>query len=344
MEAARRWEAYWNHDIIDRPIMLATLPKPGANLHPADTYKDRVYGDLDTVLQNAFENAKNTLWLGERVPDYWASLGTHEIASFCGYEIEWGADGQNLNWCKHNDRDWDEILPISVDKEGFWWKRSSELYKATKEKFGGRLISWVMDFHTNLDLLLSIRGDAQLCYDTFDYPELIDKGIENSCTVFKELWDMFEETSGCREYGYTCGPYSEEKPTATLACDFSALIGKEAFARWGVPALEFESGVVGERSVYHWDGPDAIKHCDALCQIKNLHTFAYVPTPGTYHTEFIDLYKKCQERGKGICFAGTPDEIKIAHKELKPEYTVYTAFVSDEKEFYELEKWLKDHT
>ena len=342
-DAAKRWEAYWNHDIIDRPVLVAAIRKPGAGMKPESSYRDRVYGDLDEILGNALENAKNIEWLGESIPSFWSSLGTHEIAGFCGYETEWDPGGLDMNWCKHIEAEWEDIFPLQVQKDGFLYLRSKEMYRKSKKILGGRVIPFSMDFHTNLDLLMSIRGDAELCMDTFDNSEQIDRGIEYACGVFRELWEMFQRESGVDEFGYFHDMYSE-KPLTSLACDFSALIGSDMFKRWVVPALTYESETVGDRCVYHWDGPGALKHCDDLLTISNIHTFRYVPSPETYHTEFLDIYKKCQATGKGICFSGNTEEIKAAHRELDPALTVYCTGVRDADEFHELEKWFVRNT
>ncbi len=342
-EAARRWEAYWNHDIIDRPVLVAAIQKPGTEFKPGASYHDRVYGNIDEILQNALHNANCIEWLGESMPSFWSSLGTHEIATFCGYDVIWAQNGMDTNWCKHSDRPLEELLPLKIDTEGYMWKRMSEIFRKTSEVFDGRVIPFSFDSHTNLDLLLSIRGDANLCMDTYDCPEVIDRGIENSCELFKQMWDEFKLQSKSDEYGYFYDMYSE-KPTISLACDFSALIGSDMFKRWGVPALEYESSIVGDRTIYHWDGPAALKHKDDLISIKNIHTFRYVPSPNSSHSEFLDLYRECQDRGKSIAFGGNIDEIKAAHKVLKPNMTQYSTWVSSVEEFEELSDWLIKNT
>ena len=337
-EAAARWEAYWNHDVYDRPVLCAVLAPEGLRGH---TYRDRVFGDLDEILNRELENARKKQWLGDSVPGFWPSLGTHEIASYCGFEIEWGPVG-DMNWAKPSGAELAEMFPIAVDKNGFWYKRAVEVYQRAREVFQGRLIPYSLDFHTNLDLLLSIRGDAELCCDLYDCPQDVHKALEYAREVFKTLWQMFKEASGCDSYGYFFDQYSS-KPTTSLACDFCALIGPEMFKEFALPTLIYESELVGDRTIYHWDGPDAIKHKDYLISIPNLHTFRYVPSPGSCHAEFIELYRYCQDKGKSIGYTGTPDEIKMAHKVLDPEKTCYHAIVRDEAEFRELEKWLKQH-
>lgn len=341
-EAAARWEAYWNRDVLDRPVLTAVLLKPGTPVPSPVTYRDRVYGNLDDILQNQLENLSSYVFLGDSMPSFWMSLGTHEIASYCGYDVQWG-EGTDTNWCRHTDIPLAELLPIAVDKEGFWWKRAVLLLQKIRTTFHGRILPFSFDFHTNLDLLLSIRGDANLCLDTIDCPEVIDRALEYTNLVFQELWELFVRESGCMAYGFYFDGYSE-KPTTSLACDFSALISREMFRRWGVPALEFEAGLVGERTIYHWDGPAALKHMDALCGIHNIHTFRYVPSPNTYHYQFLELYQECQKRGKSIGYAGTPEEIKAAHKVLHPAMTTYAAQVQSMEEFEDLSRWLVQHT
>lgn len=338
-EAVQHWEAYWNHTLLDRPVLCGVIAPQDS---VSSTYKERVYGDLDQVLSQELENAKKKEWLGDSIPNFWSSLGTHEIASYCGYEIQWGEVG-DTNWCKQSHQELREQFPIQIAQEGFWFQRAVEMYRRAREIFQGRLIPFSPDFHTNLDLLLSIRGDANLCMDTYDCPEDIEKGLEYALEVFRTLWDMFKKESGCEEYGYYYDLFSL-KPTTSLACDFSAMISTEMFHRFALPSLLHESELVGERTIYHWDGPAAIKHREELVSIPNLHTFRYVPTPGTYHSQFIELYQYCQSKGKSICFTGSPEEIQMAHKELNPAMTCYHALVESREEFEQLEQWLRKHT
>lgn len=340
-ETYRRMEAYWNHDVLDRPILIATLqPEKDFPYTPRESYYDRVYGDLDQILRTNLENARHTRYLGEAVPGLWTSLGTHEIATFCGYDVEWSG---YTNWCKHDPRPLEEILPIRLQEDSFMYRRALEFYRKAAAVLEGRLLPYGYDFHSNLDFLLSIRGDANLCMDTLDCPEMVHKGLEDSCVIFQKIWSEFTEASKSEEYGYYF-EYFSEKPITTLACDFAALIGREMFDEFAVPTLTYESEVIGERCVFHWDGPAALKHKDSLIKIENLHTFSYVPNHYETHTQMLELYSLCQQAGKGIVFTGSPEEIKNASKTLKPNQTIYHTSVKDEREFDELAAWLKAHT
>ena len=336
--AMKRSEAFWNKDMIDRPIMIAKIKKPNADIRPGSHYWERCFGDPEKVFSDELHNAMQYEYLGEAIPQYWMSLGTHEIAQYCGYDITWSPDKQT-NWCVHTDKELEDLLPLQIDENNYFWKRSHELYAKAAEMWQGRIIPMSYDFHSNMDLLLSVRGDANLCMDLYDCPDTVKRGLKDACTVFEKMWNAFVEHSQAEKYGYQYAIYSD-KPTTLLACDFCALIGEEMFDEFALPCLIHESEIVGERCVWHWDGPDALKHLDSLVSIKNLHTVDYTPSPGTHGYQFLDSYQRVQEKGKGVVFGGTFEQIKEAAKVLKPNLTIYLPQVKTVSEFEEVEEWL----
>jgi hypothetical protein len=52
-EAARRWEAYYSGDIIDRPLVWVTAPRPGAPPTRPMDYRHRAMGDIDRAMDSA---------------------------------------------------------------------------------------------------------------------------------------------------------------------------------------------------------------------------------------------------------------------------------------------------
>jgi 5-methyltetrahydrofolate--homocysteine methyltransferase len=131
---------------------------------------------------------------------------------------------------------------------------------------------------------------------------------------------------------------------AFLQCDFAAMISPAMFKRWVLPALEEEAQIV-KHCVYHWDGPSALVHTDLLIQSRGLHTLSYVPGDGNgSHLDYIPLLKRVQEGGKAVHVWGTPEEIKILHRELQPEKVMYCTTASSEQEADALLQWFVRHT
>lgn len=338
-EAANRWAAYWKGEMIDRPVLIARLAKPGYEFRPGSSYRDRVFGDMEMTLKDHLYNCQGMMYLGEAMPDFWISFGTHEIAAYCGGEIIWPESSTDTNWSRPFVDDWEKWLPLKLDDHNPLWQRLLEYYKKCNEILNGKVIPHSIDFHTNMDLLLSIRGDSQLCMDVIDCPEMIDRAMEDARQIFKYIWDKAREAGKMDEYGYWSDAFSEKSCT-TLACDFSALIGPDMFRRWVLPTLEFEASLV-DNVRFHWDGPAALRHFKDLMGIGKIHTISYVPNPFESHMQYIELYKRIQACGKAIEFTGTVDEVKAAHKELDPAKVIYRVNVDSQDEFESLEKWFK---
>ena len=344
-EAAKRWEAYQAGEIIDRPVVCVTAPREGKK-KPASGgrgYHDRVHGDMGEILENALLSAEATFWGGESVPSYFPSFGPDEIAVFCGGTLAWSDESPNTNWSIPFVKDWKQALPLQLHQDDPLWQRLLEFYRKGVECMAGKMLLAPPDLHTNMDLLAAARGPQPLCFDVLDEPEMIDRAMVDARAVFRELWAAVVEAGRMDELGYSHGMYSMDG-AAVLQCDFSCMISPEMFQRWVLPALEEEAEIV-RNAMYHWDGPDALVHTDALLASAGLHTFSYVPGSGRgSHIDYVDLFKRVQAGGKAVAVGGTPEEIKTMHRELRPEKTCYHTGVGSEREAEELLDWFVKNT
>ncbi|NQT20401.1 MAG: hypothetical protein HQ592_11895, partial [Planctomycetes bacterium] len=65
---------------------------------------------------------------------------------------------------------------------------------------------------------------------------------------------------------------------------------------------------------------------------------------GGGHIRYLDLYKRVQAGGKAVRVSGSPDEIKVMHRELRPEMTCYTTTVDSQAEADDLLDWFVKNT
>ena len=104
-----------------------------------------------------------------------------------------------------------------------------------------------------------------------------------------------------------------------LQSDFSCLISKDHFDEYFLPFIEQQTRWA-DRTIYHLDGPDAVKHLDSLLDLSDLDGIQWVQGAGAPPaSEWIDLYRRIQSAGKllyGIC---EPDEVRTLLGALKPE-------------------------
>jgi 5-methyltetrahydrofolate--homocysteine methyltransferase len=145
------------------------------------------------------------------------------------------------------------------------------------------------------------------------------------------------------ELGYCHGIYSVEG-AAYLQCDFSCMMSPTMFRRWVLPALEEEAGIV-KHVVYHWDGPGALVHADDLIASRGLHALSYVPGAGRGgHIDYLDLFKRIQKGGKAVQFSGSVEQVKLAHRQLRPEKVFYTTATKTQAEAEQLLDWFVRNT
>jgi len=342
-ETNKRWEAFYAGDIIDRPIVCVTAPREGVSGGRGSNYYDRAHGDMDAIIDGAIQSARATYYGGESVPSFWISFGPDEAAVFTGAEFKWSKDSGDTNWSVPYVKDWEKEFPITLKEDHPLWLRMIEFYSRAAEKVAGKMLLTHIDLHTNMDLLSGIRGPQKLCEDLIDCPELIDRAMDDARAIFPKIWYTIAKAGKMDEHGYSHGMYSMEG-AATLQCDFCCMIGPEMFRRWVLPALEEEAEIV-KHVVYHWDGPGALVHTDDLLASKGLHTMSYVPGTGYGgHSEYIDLFKRVQKGGKAVQFGGSMDEIKRAHKELKPNKTYYSTWAPNQAEAEKLLDWFVKNT
>ncbi len=342
-EAARRWDAFYAGDLIDRPIVCVTAPKPGAKFVRGSTYRERTFGDLDDILDRQLANAEATYWGGEAVPAAWLSFGPDEVAVFCGAEFGWSERSGDTNWSKPFVADWERDLPLLLQDDNPLWQRMLGFYRLAADKCAGKMAVMPLDLHTNMDLLAAVRGPQQLCLDLLDCPELVDRAMDDARAVFRKLWDEVRLAGKMDENGY-CHCFYSMEGAATLQCDFSCMMSPAMFRRWVLPALEEEAEIV-KHALYHWDGPGAVVHTDDLVASKGLHTLSYVPGDGHgSHIDHLPLLQRVQAGGKAVQVWGSPDQCKAMHKELRPEKTLYCTSAPSVDEADALQDWFVRNT
>lgn len=349
-DANKRWEAFYMGELIDRPVTCVRAPKRGYENKPRYniTYRDRVLGDIDDVIDKIIQSAENTFYGGEAIPAFMPTFGPDEIASYCGGELCWGDDATETNWSRPFVDSWEKALPLRIKEDNPLWLRMQEFFSKASKKMANKMLITPIDLHSNMDLLAAVRGSERLCMDLIDCPDMIDKAMESARSVFPVIWNTLSKAGKMDEYGYFHDLYSMDG-AAMLQCDFSIMMSPDMFDRWVLPALEEEAEIV-RHPLYHWDGVGALRHFDSIMSSKRLNILQFVPGSGQGkygngdHIDFISELKAMQEKGKAVQVWGTPEQIKFMHRELKHEKVFYCLNAQSQDEAESLLEWLKKNT
>lgn len=225
------------------------------------------------------------------------------------------------------------------DEENEYYKKILELTKAAVEDGKDKYLVGITDIHPGGDGLVSMRGPQNLCYDTLDEPEFLKEGVEKLLPGFKRLYGELYEIATKYQRGSTCwmGIWHPER-WYPVSCDFSCMISTEMFEALLIEEIEKEIQYL-DASMYHLDGPDALKHLDRLLQIPSLNGIQWVYGAGNpTASHWIPELKKIQAAGKCVQVNVTPEELEIMLDELPPEGMMYMIEARTEDEARELLK------
>ena len=130
-----------------------------------------------------------------------------------------------------------------------------------------------------------------------------------------------------------------------LQCDFICMISPAMFAKIILPALQREVDYF-EKSIYHLDGPGALRHLQTVLDMGGLNAVQWVCGAGQGSArDWIEVYRKIQAAGKAmeILCANFEEAVEVA-KCIKPQgawFHVYKSYPPDEVETFckRLEAW-----
>jgi hypothetical protein len=345
-EARKYWKAYWNNEIIDRPLLAITSPKSeGAKdikyKRPTVTGFD---GNYKKDLMAFEEYASNTYFAGESMPNFRPGFGPDQFSAFLGAKIEI-RQAENTSWVDAFVSDWDTYNPVLDTSKGSLWNKMLEQVKFCAEYSEGKFHVAMIDIHSNMDCFSAIRGPGNLCMDLMDCPDKVEAALAKIRKLYKPVYDAVYDAAKMKERGCVAAlPLYCDDRFVRIQCDFLALIGPVEGKKHVIPSLREEASYM-EHCLMHYDGPQALVHLDSIIDAKEIEAIQWVPGAGQPKAEgWIDLYKKLQQGGKKLQIGAPFEVLKKLHKELKPEGVAYYSEVSSAKEADEIISWFKKNT
>lgn len=324
-ESYARYEAFWNRSVLDRPPVCITLPitresvpRPQTalgtrvasdeieqhameSLPPALTKKYQDHRsrwlDLPGRVEREVWRLEHTHFLGDALPVAWPNMGPEIFSAWCGAGYEFG---ETTTWSLPVVDDWERDGPrCRFDESHPLFLATIELTDLLIEAGRGRFIVGLTDFHAGGDHLAALRDPEQLAIDLIDQPEAIKPMLDAAATDYFRAYDLFYDRLRA-----ACMPATSWLPLVHFgryyipSNDFSAMISPAMFEEFFLPGIAEECAFF-DRSIYHLDGPDALRHLDLILEISDLDAIQFVPGAGNEEMErWIPIYQKIQQAGK----------------------------------------------
>ena len=306
-QTKERFTAWWKQEKIGTPLLRVVAEgKPADELLPVEAFQNvrEKYLNAEKITRN-YENYCRTHWfLEDAYPSVSLDLGPGSMALYLGAEPLFTED---TLWFEGKIKDLSEWSELSFDPNNHWWKTHLEMIKTAQRLSGGNFLVNIPDIVENFDILSGLRGSQNLCYDLMDDPDLIGRLINQVDGLYHKYYDaMYDIVKG--EDGssqFTAFMVWGPGRTAKIQCDFCALISPDQFREYALPSLQKQCAWL-DNSIYHLDGPDAVKHVPALMEIKELTALQWTcgaGQPDGGNERWIPIYDQVRAAEKSLWVA-----------------------------------------
>jgi hypothetical protein len=315
-EIARRYEAWWAHDCLDRPIFIGSAnTKPERPLGRRLDLVDRPEAWLEAKLADL----KQIHRVGDTLPTVRADLGPVCLGAMLGGDTKVGSD--TLWTHAFVDDDWSNAPDWSSPEGSHWFGVMCTLIERVAREAPGRFLACTPDLGGAADVLLNLRGSSELCLDAVAQPERVREAVDKLYPAWhKAFTALYDRSVGQHGAGLVHWlTLWSDKPYVVPACDFNFLIGPEQFNDLFLPDIARQCATVG-RAVFHLDGPGAARHIDALLEIPDLDAIQFTPGTGTPSAlAWVDMFRKIQARGRSLLVITPAAEVLPLCEALSPE-------------------------
>lgn len=323
-EVLNRYEAWWNCDIVDRPLVSISFPLPEAKRQMLPqkehaTIRDR-WMDTEYIVLASEIQLRNTVHFADSLPIAWPNLGPEVFSAFYGCEMEYG---EHTAWSKPilSDLSEESVNKLRMDTNGFYFQKLVEMTDALIERGKDKFIVGYSDLHGGGDAIAAFRDPQELLIDSIENPDSIRALCDKITTDFLKVYDTFHEKLSAAGMPSTnwCSATCKGK-FHVPSNDFSCMISEKIFEDLFIPGIIRECQHM-DRCIYHLDGPQALRYLDLLLDIPEIHAIQWVPGAGQeYWGDWIEVYQRIQNKNKALQILSVPaKDMALLFEALSPE-------------------------
>ena len=129
--------------------------------------------------------------------------------------------------------------------------------------------------------------------DLIDHPTAVKEKLLTATQEYFQVYDIFYNMLRGAKMPITSWlPLIHTGKYYIVSCDFSCMISPQMFEEFIMPILVEECRFL-ERSIYHLDGPGALKHLDMILSIPELDAAQWVPGAGNEgYARWVEVYQR----------------------------------------------------
>ncbi len=298
---------WWANKNQGAPLMkiVARRAAPIEPLEKETPFKQaaQAYLDVDELSLRYRNYLRTHAFYAQAFPNIDLNVGAGSMALYLGAEPEFRWDTVWFKECVPDG--WENFAPFRFDAGNKWLCRHLEIIRRGVELANGQYLVTIPDIVENIDILSAMRGPQDMCYDLYDEPEAVHERLDALDELYFGYYDRFYNLVKLPDgsSAYTAFHIWGPGKTAKVQCDFCALMSPAQFREFIQGSLKKQCDRL-DNAVYHLDGPDAVRHLDALLEIDSLKAIQWTHGAGNpdglSERWYKPIYDKVNAAGKSL--------------------------------------------
>ncbi|MHA1508634.1 MAG: hypothetical protein ACTSO6_08025 [Promethearchaeota archaeon] len=324
-ESRGRMDAWWDHEVIDRPVISYYHSKKRESI---GGYLDAMGQDwrlaknpegIEEALNKFEKTAGKTFYGGEAIPSYFPNYGPGIVAAIFGVEPKFQSE---TIWFSRPTKP-EEIISllesVKINQNNEWYSRILRITEHAVKRAKDNYQVSITDLGGVLDILSSFLGPTNLLLTMKRKPHIIDTCreiiLEKLIKIFDKLYEMIKRD--CKGFNAWLNVWCR-KSWYPVQCDFIAMLNPKWFKRFALPDIITQIEHM-DYSIYHMDGPYQIPFLDDFLSISDLTGIQWVSGAGRQpqgSEEWFPLYKKIQKAGKNVVIDTLSEKVPHIYRNL----------------------------
>ena len=297
-----RFEDWWKRDNRGLPLMRVVARKdetPPPRPLP-ENMRDK-YAGYDYLMESMRRFCSYHVFLADSFASCGANLGPGSLALYLGGEPRFEPD---TVWYEPCIEDPENHPPLRYDPDNAWWRLHVDLIRRLQNAAGGEWRMDIPDLIENIDIYAAMRGPQDALFDIMDCPEKVHEYIAQIDSVYFRYYDAMADIvrDGEGVTSYTAFSILGRGRVAKIQCDFSAMLSPAHYREFVLPSLRAQTEKL-DHSLYHLDGPDAIRHVPAIMELERLDALQWTcgaGQPDGACPRWYTIYDQVTAAGKGL--------------------------------------------
>ncbi len=296
-----RFEAWWHSDVIDRAVVQLSVKPTRPYTGPTRQHASlrQRWMDVEYQAQRALAEAVRRDYLADSFPMWMPNLGPEILATLYGGDLEFG---EHTSWSKpilHDGSQWAEVVKLEPNFNNLYWQTIERMIDLGLSIGRGKFLVGIPDLHGAMDVLAGLREPQELCMDVIEYPELVQSAGMHVAQGFVEAFDRCVQKIGVHGQPMTSWlTMLHDGPACIPNCDFWCMLSPQVGRDMIAPMTLLEMQPMA-RSIYHLDGPDALRHLETVLALPRLNGVQWVYGAGRGPAaKWLEVYQRCRAAGK----------------------------------------------